>query len=195
MVLICEMLMATLSDEYVALCRSLGDAQRRCSDVLAEHAREMDQLRAEVRRLRDTLALRDTQLARARDALALWLGAQPGSANADTVELATRATDPLHSGFTAAPWGHPAADASPLDAALDAHLAAADLVICQTGCISHDHYWRVQDHCRRTGKTCLIVDGPLSAPLPASVAKQFGAAQPRAIPHVRARTDSAQEFE
>ncbi len=46
--------------------------------------------------------------------------------------------------------------------ALDASLAAADLVICQTGCISHDDYWRVQDHCRRTGKPCILVDQPLA---------------------------------
>ena len=46
--------------------------------------------------------------------------------------------------------------------ALDASLAAADLVICQTGCISHDDYWRVQDHCRRTGKPCILVDEPLA---------------------------------
>lgn len=45
---------------------------------------------------------------------------------------------------------------------LDASLAAADLVICQTGCISHDDYWRVQDHCRRTGKPCILVDQPLA---------------------------------
>lgn len=43
---------------------------------------------------------------------------------------------------------------------LDAALAAADLVICQTGCISHDAYWRVKDHCRRTGKRCVFVASP-----------------------------------
>lgn len=41
---------------------------------------------------------------------------------------------------------------------LDATLAAADLVICQTGCISHNAYWRVKDHCKRTGKQCLFVE-------------------------------------
>ena len=41
---------------------------------------------------------------------------------------------------------------------LDATLAAADLVICQTGCISHDAYWRVKDHCKRTGKQCVFVE-------------------------------------
>jgi hypothetical protein len=39
-------------------------------------------------------------------------------------------------------------------------LAAADLVICQTGCISHDAYWRVKDHCKRTGKRCVFVENP-----------------------------------
>ena len=48
-------------------------------------------------------------------------------------------------------------------AKLDATLAAADLVICQTGCISHDAYWRVKDHCKRTGKRCVFVETPSSA--------------------------------
>ena len=43
---------------------------------------------------------------------------------------------------------------------LDATLAAADLVICQAGCISHDAYWRVKDHCKRTGKRCVFVETP-----------------------------------
>lgn len=48
-------------------------------------------------------------------------------------------------------------------AQLDATLAAADLVICQTGCISHNAYWRVKDHCKRTGKRCVFVETPSSA--------------------------------
>lgn len=47
-------------------------------------------------------------------------------------------------------------DADP--AALEASLKQADFVICQTGCISHGSYWRAQDHCRRTGKQCVLVD-------------------------------------
>lgn len=46
------------------------------------------------------------------------------------------------------------------EADLEASLLAADLVICQTGCISHDAYWRVQDHCSRTGKPCMLVEHP-----------------------------------
>jgi hypothetical protein len=46
------------------------------------------------------------------------------------------------------------------DAKLDATLAAADLVICQAGCVSHNAYWRVKDHCKRTGKRCVFVQSP-----------------------------------
>lgn len=48
---------------------------------------------------------------------------------------------------------------------LDHTLASADLVICQTGCISHEAYWRVKDHCKRTGKRCVFVDKPSRASL------------------------------
>jgi hypothetical protein len=43
---------------------------------------------------------------------------------------------------------------------LDSSLAAADLVICQTGCISHNAYWRVKEFCKRTGKRCVFVENP-----------------------------------
>jgi hypothetical protein len=41
---------------------------------------------------------------------------------------------------------------------LTSQLQAADVVICQVGCISHDAYWRVKEHCKRTGKPCLFVE-------------------------------------
>ncbi len=50
-------------------------------------------------------------------------------------------------------------------AKLDASLAAADLVICQTGCISHHAYWRVKDHCKRHNKRCVFVDKPSASSL------------------------------
>lgn len=43
---------------------------------------------------------------------------------------------------------------------LNSDLAAADLVICQTGCISHNAYWRVKDYCKRHGKPCVFVENP-----------------------------------
>ena len=48
---------------------------------------------------------------------------------------------------------------------LDASLAAADLVICQTGCISHNAYWKVKDFCKRTGKRCIFVENPSASSL------------------------------
>lgn len=48
---------------------------------------------------------------------------------------------------------------------LDSSLAAADLVICQTGCISHNAYWKVKDFCKRTGKRCVFVENPSAASL------------------------------
>ena len=56
-------------------------------------------------------------------------------------------------------------------AKLDATLAAADLVICQTGCISHNAYWRVKDHCKRTGKQCVFVENPGTASLKRALAE------------------------
>lgn len=49
--------------------------------------------------------------------------------------------------------------------ALDSVLAAADLVICQTGCISHNAYWRVKDFCKRTSKQCVFVENPSTSSL------------------------------
>lgn len=48
---------------------------------------------------------------------------------------------------------------------LDASLVAADLVICQTGCISHNAYWKVKDFCKRTGKRCVFVENPSASSL------------------------------
>ena len=48
---------------------------------------------------------------------------------------------------------------------LDASLAAADLVICQTGCISHNSLWKVKDFCKRTGKRCVFVENPSTSSL------------------------------
>ena len=45
-------------------------------------------------------------------------------------------------------------------AQLEPSLAAADAVICQTGCINHNAYWRVKDFCKRTGKPCIFVKTP-----------------------------------
>ncbi|NKE64825.1 DUF2325 domain-containing protein [Ramlibacter sp. RBP-2] len=61
---------------------------------------------------------------------------------------------------------------------LDTTLSAADLVICQTGCISHSAYWRVKDHCKRTGKRCIFVVNPSTAGLARALQAFAPAAEP-----------------
>jgi len=57
---------------------------------------------------------------------------------------------------------------------LDASLAAADLVICQTGCISHNAYWKVKDFCKRTGKRCVFVENPSASSLARGLEQMSG---------------------
>lgn len=187
--------MHSLSEEFLVLCRQLGEAQTRCSSALADQAAELTQLRAEVVRLRAAVVVRDTRLAMAQEDLEQLKAAQPSlprrrdrarhiAALAERIASLSReclrwrlqavAAASVEQG--SAPG--PAAVAVTVDGAatpaLDSSLAAADLVICQTGCISHDEYWRVQDHCRRTGKPCILVDQPLGAGEPGLA----GGAQP-----------------
>lgn len=60
---------------------------------------------------------------------------------------------------------------------LDATLAAADLVICQTACVSHDAYWRVKEHCKRHGKRCVFVDQPSRSSLMRALTQLAGPEQ------------------
>jgi hypothetical protein len=43
---------------------------------------------------------------------------------------------------------------------LDRQLQAADLVVCQAGCLNHEAYRRVKAHCRLATKTCLFAERP-----------------------------------
>ena len=225
--------MVTLPQEFLALCRQLGDAQQRCSAAMQAQARQIEALTAEVVRLRGAVIVRDTRLALARDELEQLRAASPGlprrqamarhigllaerittlsrerlrwrqAAGQDAAASAPRQGDgaallttassaqtpqmPLmppvpmepHASGHLPPHAH--AQAGEGDAIggadLDASLAAADLVICQTGCISHDDYWRVQDHCRRTGKPCILVDQPLAV----REAQALAALRPRVV--------------
>ena len=95
-----------------------------------------------------------------------------GATAADT--MATGTATPGAALLRRAHGGHPGTTASPDAAAhtslpeddyadppdLEERLVEADLVICQTGCLSHQAYWRVQDHCRRHNKTCVLVEQP-----------------------------------
>lgn len=168
--------MPSIDSEYVALCRQLAQIQQRCSGLVSEQAAQLIALRAEVVRLRGQVIVRDTQLAQVRDELAQWQAGHPGLPRRKAMGLqiqhlvariasltrecmrwqqAAQRPSAAASSVAARTEQVEALAAQPLTAA---SLAQADWVICQTGCISHDDYWRVQDHCRRTGKPCLLVE-------------------------------------
>lgn len=74
---------------------------------------------------------------------------------------------------------------------LEASLAAADLVICQTGCISHGAYWRVKEYCKRTGKRCVFVDNPSMSSLARGLRGIGADAGPDAAPEESAAGSAA----
>ncbi|MDA8255504.1 MAG: DUF2325 domain-containing protein [Betaproteobacteria bacterium] len=43
---------------------------------------------------------------------------------------------------------------------IDAAIANADAVVCQTACVSHAAYWRLKDACKKLGKPCVFVQSP-----------------------------------
>lgn len=155
--------------EHGALLRAHARLQARCTVLLHEQAERIRRLDAELIRTRAAAIRSLSALAWEREDRAALEAAAPGlmrrAAMGRRVEaLQARVhelTRRLHARELA---GHAVRtdDALPraLDASLEASLGAADLVICQTGCLSHGDYWRVQDHCRRSGKVCMLVDRP-----------------------------------
>ena len=172
-----------LAQEHRALLAQYGHAQLRCSAVICQQAEEIAQLQALVMQLRAEVIKGDTALAYAREALATLKADTPGLSQ--RVKLVRRIEalrehvrelmrERLHWQWRSATKRPllttqmpPVETQSSVDEvnsddlqALDASLVAADLVICQTGCLSHGAYWRVKDHCKRTGKTCVLVSQP-----------------------------------
>ncbi len=143
--------------EHCALLRAHGNAQARCSEQLQAQAREIAALQAQVMQLRAEVIRRDTALAWAKEDRAALEQAIPGLGK--RVNLA-RSVDALQARVRQLmEAARPAPSTQQREfAGLEEDLAAADLVICQTGCMSHGAYWRVHDHCKRTGKACVLVD-------------------------------------
>jgi len=157
--------------EHGALLQAHAQVQARCTMMAREQAMRIRHLDAELMRSRAARIMGVTQLAWERDDRAAFeqsvpglkrraeLGRQVEAMQSRIQELMRR----LHRRALSDDAG-PAAPAVPVDAILpedlEASLQAADLVICQTGCLSHGDYWRVQDHCKRSGKVCMMVDQP-----------------------------------
>lgn len=151
--------------EHNALLHFYAKAQQRCTEQMQAQMREIERLQALVIRLRGQLIAGESILAWEREnrltpASALALQAMrsmlatprelpytgPGVRPGPRTSEAQPATDNKST----------AADQE----LLENSLRAADLVICQAGCISDGAYWRVEDHCKRTGKPCVLVAQP-----------------------------------
>lgn len=185
--------------EYLVLCRQLAKVQERCSAVMAEQAARTERLEREVLRLRARLVRQTTEQAWAREDAAVPADLPRRKAMArhiaGLVEQVRRLTRErtrwrMGLGRTEA-VAEPAAEspvgacpqsqaASAGDAAVEQVVAQAttEWVFCQTGCLSHDAYWRVQDHCRRTGQACLLVDAPQAAHVAAHLESARHGSQP-----------------
>ena len=174
-----------LTMEHQALLRGYGHAQDRSSELLRRQAQEIERLQARALRQQAALIAKDTLLMWAREDREALDRAMPGLSRRATLArrvetLLVRVQDLLRE---RALWQRESAkpslprpdrsDPAALfaladdpdlaghgDEAMEASLREADLVICQTGCLSHGDYWRVQDHCQRTGKTCVLVEQP-----------------------------------
>lgn len=165
-----------LAQEHRALLTQYGETQVRCSEFIAQQAEQIEQYQAEIMQLRGALILRETRLAFAHQALEHLNASIPGLGRRVNLMrriagLKTQIQDLIRERVhwqwctrDRSATSHPAiATSSPAPAdvhALEASLAAADLVICQTGCLSHGAYWRIRDHCKRSGKTCVLVSEP-----------------------------------
>ncbi len=177
-------LLDPLAEENRVLIGQFGRIQRRCSELMAGQAVEIEVLRGELMRLRARLIMRESVLAFEREDRAVLEAKVPGlprraalAAHVSSLQARIRQllrerlvrpaasrNDSAHATLAAdgqvakASFGSRAVPVGGKVAALEASRVAADLVICQTGCVAHDFHWRVHDQCRRTGNRCVLAE-------------------------------------
>ncbi len=137
-----------------ALLRRAGDAESRATALtarVAELERELERRQRVCRPQETTVAAPPAEAAPAGAALegkcVLCVGGRSGAVEAYRQLVESRGGRFLH---------HDGGLEESLHR-IDAALAAADLVICQAGCISHNAYWRVKEQCKRSGKRCIYL--------------------------------------
>lgn len=133
--------------EHGALMQIYQEVQIRCTEQIQSLTHEAEKLKRQLIRLRAQLIARDTAIfweREQRHAMAIELAASLLTQSSPRKTQLSPASLPV----------------TPEQQLLESSLHAADLVICQTGCISDGDYWRVEDHCKRNGKQCVLVDEP-----------------------------------
>lgn len=145
-----------LRQEHLALMLNYCEVQQRCSAQIQSLSRQVEVLSQQLIRSRAQLIASDSALAWERELrqtlVMQQLIAWQTSTELEPVSLLHRSTE-----FAGTP------DDDHEQQLLEHSLQAADLVICQTGCISDGAFWRVQDHCKRTGKPCVLLDASSNA--------------------------------
>jgi Uncharacterized protein conserved in bacteria (DUF2325) len=156
-----------LADENGVLTRELARVQERMTRVMAQKAAELERVNSELVQARAAAIAKDTRIAfltqdlQALQASVTYLEDKPAvQAQPITLHLNHKVVLYVGGRFT-----HHDGGVEDNVSVLEANLAAADLVICQTGCISHNAYWRVKDFCKRTGKRCVFVENPSASSL------------------------------
>ena len=135
-----------------------GEEQRRMLEAAGAAQAGRATLSARI----ESLAQRLQTLLRGTSASSL-AGAWPAASQGAVPKTGTSTRppgQPLHPTGDARAGGSDATDDVEDPSDLEERLVEADLVICQTGCLSHQAYWRVQDHCRRHNKPCVLVAQP-----------------------------------
>lgn len=128
--------------EHHVLMRLYAETQTRCSAHISAQQAEIARLQADIQSLRARAILQVTALDWERHARQL-LQSQLDTLQAMHAQVSSMAAQP-----------QPVSD-------LHAHSArATELLICQTGCVEDDDHWRQADHCKRTGKACLLALEP-----------------------------------
>ena len=145
-----------LRREHEVLMLSYQEVQLRCTAQMQSLAHQVQQLSQQLIRSRAQLIARDSALAWERE-LRQTLVAQQLMASLSSPPASLEPLPALSRHRTiAASTGNELHEQQLLENSLQ----AADLVICQVGCISHNAYWRVKEHCKRHDKPCLFVETP-----------------------------------
>ena len=143
-----------LLHEHGVLLRRYAALQQRCTAQAEAQQQETAQLHALVTRLRAQLIARDSALLWEREDRQQQLAAV---AMRSAVQALQHCLEP-----TPSPLLHTSVDEVPdshddqAKQRLQHSQRAAELVICQTGCISHGNVWRDDELCKRSGTTCLL---------------------------------------
>lgn len=117
--------------EHGVLMRQLGGLQHRVDQLQREHANETGALQGELLRLRAQIVVSRTEV--------YW-----GLTTRPHLRVAARLDTRV------LPRGGPGRAVPPAE-----ELAAAQGVLCQTGCMGHAHPWRdAEGQCRLTGQVC-----------------------------------------